>query len=235
MATLIDEMETEGGTRIVEIDDERGHLAEQALELIGESFAPEDRQPLNDIALEIAEKRLGLLTSYDFHLFAARTEDDRVMAISAGVYLQGVNSGFVTYLAVKPEHRARNLGRQMRAELLDALRADARRGGWQELDFVIGEVRHGSPWLARLLRERSAVAFPLHYYHPGILPGHDTGDWVLYRQPIGDFTDPLPAERVKQLLYAIWRRAYRVRYPLEHEGFKVMLAELDRRVASEAS
>ncbi len=235
MATLSDAMELEGGTRIVEIDDERGLLAEQALELIGESFAPADRQPLNDIALEIAEKRLGLLTSYDFHLFAARGEDERVIAVAAGVYLQGVNAGFVTYLAVKSEHRARNLGRQIRAELLDALRADARRGGWQELDWVIGEVRHGSPWLARLLRERSAIAFPLHYYHPGILPGHDTGDWVLYRQPVGDFSDPLPPDQVKQLLYAIWRRAYRVRYPLEHEGFQAMLRELDRGLASEAS
>jgi GNAT superfamily N-acetyltransferase len=218
------------GERIVEIEDERDPLAEQALALIGEAFPPHDRQPLSEIGMEIAEKRLALLTSYDFHLFTAVSERGDAMAVSAGVYLGGVNAGFVTYLAVRPEYRARQLGRRMRVRLVEAFREDARNLEWDDLAWVVGEVRLQNPWLRRLVRDQGAVPFDLAYYHPGVRPGGQTSEmWTLYRQPVGDAREELPAEQVKQLLFAIWRRAYRVRYPLEREGFLAMLAELEGR------
>ena len=216
-------------SRIVEVEDERDALARDALGLIREAFPPHERQPLEQIAMEVAEKRLGLLTSYDFHLFAAVSEAGRVDAISAGVYLGGVNAGFVTYLAVRPDARGRHLGRRMRVRLVEAFRQDARALEWDDLAWVVGEVRLENPWLRRLVRDRAAVPFDLTYYHPGVVPPAGADRWILYRQPVGDFREELPAVEVRQLLYAIWRRAYRVRWPLERDGFLAMLDQLEGR------
>lgn len=214
---------------IVEIHDEREPEAVAALRLLGESFPPQDRQPLEQIAMEVAEKRLGLLTAYDFHLFAANTGAGEVAGIATGLYLGGVNAGFVTYLAVNPQRRARFLGRRMRVALVEAFRRDALRDGWDELRWVLGEVRLDNPWLARLIRDRGAIPFDLQYYHPGVMPGQPDERWVIYRQPIGDPRIDIPVEEVRQVLYAVWRRAYRVRWPLEREGFRAMLSELEGR------
>ena len=214
---------------IVEVQDERGQEARSALRLLGESFPPQDRQPLEQVAMEIAEKRLGLLTSYDFHMFAATDAAGEVAAISTGVYLGGVNAGFVTYLAVNPKHRARQLGRAMRLRLVEAFRGDAERDGWDDLKWVLGEVRLENPWLKRLIRDRAAIPFDLRYYHPGMMPGQPDERWVIYRQPVGDRRLEIPVAEVRQLLYAVWRRAYRIRWPLEQQGFRAMLDELDGR------
>lgn len=213
------------GGEIVEVEDERSPLAREALGLIRDAFPPNERQPLDQIGMEVAEKRLGLLTSYDFHLFAALSETGGVMAVVAGVYLGGVNAGMVTYLAVRPEYRSKELGRRMRMTLVEAFRAAARRWEWNDLHWVVGEVRLDNPWLARLVRDRGAIPIDLAYYHPGVGPDSDER-WVLYRQPVGDARPEIPAQEVGQLVYAIWRRAYRVRWPLEHEGFAAMLEEL---------
>lgn len=214
--------------QVVRVEDERTPLAKGALSLIEEVFPPRDRQPIHQIAMEIAERRLGLLTSYDFHLFAAVDAEERVHGIAAGVYLGGVNAGFVTYVAVRPEARERQLGRRLRVRLVDTFRAGARQLEWEELAWVLGEVRQENPWLRRLIRDRAAIPFHLRYFHPGVdLDGPDT-EWVLYRQPVADHREELPADEVRRLLYAIWRRAYRVRWPLERAGFRAMLEELER-------
>jgi ribosomal protein S18 acetylase RimI-like enzyme len=215
--------------QVVRVEDERTQLAREALDLIGESFPPHDRQPLDQIAMEIAERRMGLLTSYDFHLFAAIDVEERVLGVSAGVYLGGVNAGFVTYLAVRPEARERQLGRRLRVRLVDAFRADARRMEWEELAWVVGEVRRQSPWLRRLVRERAAIPFDLRYFHPGVDAQRTDEQWIIYRQPVGDHREELPVSEVVQLLYAIWRRAYRVRWPLQQAGFTAMLEQLEGR------
>jgi ribosomal protein S18 acetylase RimI-like enzyme len=215
--------------QVVRVEDERSALALSALRLVEETFPVADRQPTAQIAMEIAERRLGLLTSYDFHLFAAVDADDEVLGVAAGVYLGGVNAGFVTYLAVRPEARQHQLGRRLRIRLIDAFRADARKLEWEELNWVVGEVRRQNPWLQRLVRERAAIPFDLRYYHPGLDASDPDEEWVLYRQPVGDAREELPAVEVRQLLYAIWRRAYRVRWPLERPGFRSMLQELEGR------
>ena len=215
--------------RIVEILDERAPLAREALGLIRDCFPLHERQPLDQMAMEIEEKRLGLLTSLDFHLFGAISESGRALAVSAGVYLGGINAGLVTYLAVRPGNRGLQLGRRLRVRLVEAFRADAHAGGHDDLKWVVGEVKLENPWLRRLVRERSAIPFDLGYLHPGIRPEEMAERWILYRQPVGDTREELPADEVRKLLYAIWRRAYRVRWPLERPGFRAMLAELDGR------
>lgn len=214
---------------VLEVTDERDALADAALDLIAQAFPRHERQPVSELRSEIAEKRMGLLAAYDFHLMTVAGERGDVMATAAGVYLEGINAGFITYLAVHPEHRRKRLGREVRAHLVEAFRADARRAEWEELSWVMGEVRVDSPWLRRLVRDRSIIAFDLTYYHPGMVPGEPGPQYVLYRQPIGDPRVEVPAQLVRRLLYSIYRRAYRVRYPLERDNFRAMLAELEGR------
>jgi hypothetical protein len=181
--------------QVVRVEDERTELAQGALDLIAASFPPHDRQPIDQIAMEIAERRIGLLTSYDFHLFAAVDADERVLGVSAGVYLGGVNAGFVTYLAVRPEAGSSSSGRRLRTRLVDAFRADAGKVEWEELAWVVGEVRRESPWLRRLVRDRSVIPFDLRYFHPGVDTEGPDEEWVLYRQPVGDRARSSPARR----------------------------------------
>ena len=214
-------------SRVVELGDERTPMAQQALELIAESFDPHERHSLSALRTELTEKRLGLLVPYDYHLLVMLGEQGEVVATIAGVYLAGLNAGFITYLAVRPELRGKRLGRQIRGGLVEIFREDARRNGREELAWVLGEVRTDSPWLRALVRGGQAIPFDLTYYHPGMEPGESPDRYVLYRQPVGDPRPELPAAEVRQIVYSIWRRAYRVGYPVYREAFRAMLAELE--------
>lgn len=217
------------GDRIVEVLDERTPLATAALEVIVESFPPQDRQSLHQLRTEIGEKRLGLLSDYDFFLFTAINAEGEAMGSVAGIYLDGINAGFVTYLAVRSRFRGRRLARRLRTALLEACRAAARGLGYGDLAWVVGEVQADNPWLRRLTETRGAIIFDLDYYHPGMLPGAAATRYILYRQPIADARPELPAELVRRILYSIYRRAYRVRYPLDHEAFRFMLQQVEGR------
>jgi hypothetical protein len=214
--------------RVVEVEDERDPLADRALGLIAELFPTHERQPISELRSEIEEKRLKLLMPFDFHLIAATTDHDEVIGVVAGAYLAGINAGFITYLGVREAGRDRGVAGRIRAALVDAFRADARRAGRNDLAWVLGEVRTEGHWLDALVRNRGAIPFDLVYYHPGMLL--ESGpSYALYREPIGDHRIELPAEEVRRVIYAVWRRGYRVRYPLERPTFQAMLAELASR------
>lgn len=218
-----------GDVRTVEILDEREPLSDAALALVQEMFDPCERQPLAELRSEIAERRLGMLSSYNFHLITALLDDDAEPAGTIiGLYLDGVNAGFITYLAVREQHRGRRIARVLRPHLIEVFRDDARRTGHDDLAFVLGEVRRDSPWLRRLVRTRGAIPFDLDYYHPGM--SLDSAEpYVLYRQPVGDTRRELPVALVRRILYAIYRRAYRSRYPLQRDVFRHMLEQLEGR------
>jgi GNAT superfamily N-acetyltransferase len=219
----------DGDRGIVPIADERDPLARKALGLIEEMFPPRDRQTLDEMLSEVAEDRMGLLAADGFHVLAALDDEGHPEGTVAGFYMHGVNAGFVTYLAVRREARGKKLARTLRRRLVEAFRADAREEGWDDLAWVVGEVRTRSPWLRRLIRYRGAVPLDLDYYHPGMDPDTTDEKYVLYLQPVTDDRRELPVDLVRQLLYAIYRHAYRVRYPLVRPGFQRMLAELEGR------
>ncbi|MCI0436810.1 MAG: GNAT family N-acetyltransferase [Gemmatimonadetes bacterium] len=216
------------GVVVVEIMDERTPLADRAVGLFEATFDRRDRHAVDELRAEIAEKRYGLLAPFNFHLLAARAGDDLIGAIM-GCYLAGVNAGFVDYLAVRPGDRGRGVGRILRPRLVDQFREDAREAGRDELAWVLGEVRLENPWLRRLVETRGAIPFDLAYFHPGMRPGVHSPPYVLYRQPFGDLRKELPNALVRRILYAVYRRAYRVRYPLQHEGFMAMIEALEGR------
>lgn len=215
--------------KIVEIRDERDPLAREALKLIVEMFLPSDRQSTSALLSEVAESRMELLEGDGFHLFTALSEEGIPMGTAIGVYLRAVNAGFILYIAVRPEYRSREAARTLRRELAMAFREDARRNGRGELAWVIGEIEAESAWLRRLVRERNVIPFDFTYYHPGMSPGSGDKEYILYRQPVGDTREEIPAQLVRQIIYDIFRRAYRVSYPLVHPGFAAMIAELEGR------
>lgn len=213
---------------IVEVDDERTTLADEAVALFEETFDRRDRHDTHELRLEIAEKRLELLPPFDFHLLVARAEH-HVHGAIMGCYLAGANAGFVNYLAVPASMRGMGIGRLLRPRLVELFQEDARRHSGQELAWVIGEVRSDNPWMRRLVRNRGAIPFDLRYFHPGMRPSGHSPPYVLYRQPFADPRVELPVAFVRRILYTVYRRAYRVRYPLDHDGFRDMLQQLEGR------
>jgi GNAT superfamily N-acetyltransferase len=213
--------------RIVEVTDERSGVAGAAFALIAETFARQDRHSLDELRAEVAEKRHELLKPFDYHLLAAVDRVERVVAVAVGVYLAGVNAGFVDYLVVREEARGEGLGQLLRDRLAEGFAANAEDAGYPHLAAILGEVRADNPWLLQLVRNGRAVPLHLTYYHPALPLGGER--YILYRQPVGDPRTEFPSAEVGQMLYAIYRRAYRVRYPLERETFRAMLEELSTR------
>ena len=212
--------------RVVAVDDERSPLAHAAFELIHEAMW--DVQPTSDLLSELEEKRLGLPSGGDYHLLVFQEPDGSVAATASGVYLEGVNVGFITYLAVREDVRGLRLGRELRDHLVEAFREEARRRTGGELAWTVGEVRRENRWLRTLVHEGRAVPFDLGYFHPW-MRRRSEGAYVLYREGAAVASPELPTQEVARLLYAIWRRAYRIRYPLQHDTFCYMLRQLEGR------
>jgi hypothetical protein len=206
--------------RVVSIQDEREPLAREALELIAHAIG--DVQPVDDLLTEIEERRRGMPTGGDYHLLAMVDGDGRPAAAAAGIYLESVNAGFITYLAVRADQRDRHLGRGLRAHLVESIRTEARRRRGEDPAWTVGEVRRGSPWLRTLVNAGAVIPFAFPYFHPW-MPRRAEGRYVLYREPMADARRELDAEEVVRLVYAIWRRAYRIRFPLQSETFCYMV------------
>lgn len=215
-----------GELHIEEVSDEREPFGQATLGLLRETFPRPERHSIADMEKEIQEKRLELLTLYDFHMLGARGSGGEVAAMGTGVYLAGVNAGLVMYLAVRPGWQGKRLGRRIRAELVSRFRENAVTAGWNELSCVLGEVRRDNPWIERLVSKGGVIPFDLDYYHPGMVPGETEESYVLYREPVADQRLEIPATELLQTLYAIFRRGYRVSYPMDKAGFRAMLDEI---------
>jgi hypothetical protein len=210
--------------RVVTVRDERDPLARPVLDLIVTSIG--DVQPVDDLLSELEEGRRGMPSGGRYHMVALLDAEDRPAAAAAGLYLEGVNAGFITYLAVREDQRGRLLGRGLRAHLVEEIRAEAHAARGVDLAWTVGEVRRQSPWLRTLVGAGEAIPIDFPYFHPW-MPLRSEGRYVLYREPIADPRRELPAQEVVRLVYAIWRRAYRIRFPLQSETFCHMLRSLE--------
>ena len=215
-----------GDVEVVRVTDERDPLALKAIAVI--RGAVWEVQPTDDLLSEVEESRRGLPTGGAYHLLAAVTRSGRVIGAVAGAYLAAVNAGYVAYLAVEEARRSARLGSLLRERLVEEFRADALRERAEELRWVVGEVRRENRWLRRLVRDGRAVPFDLSYFHPW-LPRSRERVYVLYRESIADARTTLPTAEVEALLYAIWRRAYRVSYPTQSDTFCYMMEQLEGR------
>jgi hypothetical protein len=173
----------------------------------------------------LRERAAGLWTDLDWHLFVAE-RDGKLLGAATGSYVGKVNVGLVGYVAVLREARGRSVGDRLRRGLRDAFVNDARRIHARPLEALVGEVHLDNPWLAHLVRERRALALDFPYFQPSLHRRADPVKLVLYVEPVGRSRASLPAEEVRQLVYTVWRRIYRIDRPLSHPSFRRMLRAL---------
>jgi ribosomal protein S18 acetylase RimI-like enzyme len=222
-------METTGlpEHRVVEVTDERGALARRAIALIQEAIW--DVHPTGFLLRELEETRRGIAQGGGYHLLAMLAPGDEApLAAAAGTYLQSVNAGFVSYLAVREDLRGRGLGGELREQLVETFRAQARREGGTELAYVLGEVERESAWLRRMVREGRVMPLDFPYFHPW-MSRRSEGYYALYREPLADPRPELPADEVARIIEAIWRRAYRIQGPLRRDTYQYMMQQLEGR------
>jgi len=212
---------------IESVSDHRSPLFSGALRLYNRVFPAEERIDRRYFAQILEEKRLGVLFPFNLHFLVARV-GDRVVGLSTGSFLALVNVGFVGYLAVAPGTTGARVGSRLRARLVREFRRDARAAGHGELFGVMGEVEAANPWLRHLARD-GALALDLDYRQPSLGEGQPHVPLVLYLEGVGRRLASVPTDRVRGLLYAIYRRIYRIRFPLRHPAMKHMLRQLAGR------
>ena len=99
---------------------------------------------------------------------------------------------------------------------------------YQHLAWMVGEVRRESRWLRTLVQNGRAIPFGLGYFHPW-MSRRSEGRYILYRETVADTRPELSRQEVANLLYAIWRRTYRIPYPLQSDTFCYMMDQLEGR------
>jgi hypothetical protein len=179
--------------------------------------------------LDTLEERVGgLWTDTAWHLFVAERGGE-VIGLCSGTYVGNVNIGVVGYLVSTAASRGSGIGTRLRNRLRRAFQQDAKRLIGKPLAGIIGEVSETNPWLARLSRDPHVLVLDVDYYQPRLHATDDPSPFVLYYESMGRVRRSMPAAELRRLLYAIWRRVYRVRRPLERPAFNAMLRSLDGR------
>jgi len=176
----------------------------------------------------LREARAGVWTDLRWHLLVA-VHGRTVVGMASGTYLGSLNVGMVGYLASSPRVRGRGLGPRLRARLRGCFERDARHIRGAPLAAIIGEVDRASPWLRRLVGAHRALALALPYEQPSLRPGDPPSPLVLYYQAMEAPRRWLSSAEVRRLLYAVWRRLYRIPQPLQRPAFRRMLRWLAAR------
>jgi hypothetical protein len=213
--------------RIREIRTEDDPAFGRAYRLLAKLFPAAERMPRRAWAEVMQERNAGVWTDQNWHLFVAEY-GRRIIGAASGAYLGNVNIGLVGYVAVTEGARTHGIGPRLRLALRLAFQRDALRLAGRPLEAMVGEVHGDNRWLRRLVHH-GAIALDVPYFQPSLRRGGDDVPLVLYYQPLRVPRRSLPAADVRRLLYAIWRRAYRVPKPLGHPAFRRMLRALEGR------
>jgi GNAT superfamily N-acetyltransferase len=202
-------------------------LFHASFDLYRRVFPKDEQMPKRYFYEHITEAKLGLARPFNFHYLVA-TRGDRVLGFGCCTYLALVNMGFIDYLAVDAGAKGKGVGTKLRARLVKELCQDARAAEHEDLVAVLGETREDSPWLRRLLRQ-GAFALDIDYLQPPLEDDKNPVELVLYVQPVAEPFDSLPSDEVRQVLYTLYRRLYRIPYPLQDPNFRYMLKQIKRR------
>ena len=215
-------------TSIREIVDPRDPALREAYALLARSFAREERVLLSSWTGSLREGAQGLLSDVAWHLLVAE-QGGHVVGIASGTYLGNVNVGVIGYLAISPLVRAGGLGTRLRRRLRTHFSRDAMRITKAPLDAIIGEVSPSNRWLRTLASREGVIVLDFPYFQPRLYEGDAASPFVLYYESLSRIRQRLPASELRRLLYAIWRRVYRVPRPLERPAFRAMMKALERR------
>ncbi len=219
--------------RVREIRSAKDPAFSGAHRLLRRIFPRSEMMPRRAWVQVLRERTQGLWTDLNWHLFVAE-QDGAVIGAASGSYLGNVNVGVIGYVAVDAAARAQGLGPRLRRALVRAFVRDARDVNGTDLRAVVGEVHADNPWLRVLVSRHHAIALDFPYYQPALHRTEKGVPLVMYYEPIGARRRSLPVGEVRQLLYTMWRRAYRVPSPLGNANFRRMLRALNgrRRIGS---
>jgi hypothetical protein len=216
------------GTRLREIVAPDDPALGPAYDLLTAAFDPEERVPISDWSASLSEKSHSLLADTAWHLVVA-TQNGSVVGLISGTYLGNVNVGVIGYLAITPAARAQGIGTRLRNRLRHLFDRDAVRISRRPLDAIIGEVSNSNRWIRTLARRPNVLVLDFPYFQPRLSEEHRQLQFHLYYESLQRTRRSLPAGELKKILYAIWRRVYRVPRPLHRAGFRTMLAALEGR------
>ncbi len=213
---------------IESLDDHREPGFNEALRLYHRVFPAKEKIERKYFIDLLREKRQGFLYPFNIH-FLIGWKHGRVVGLATGSYLSVVNMGFVGYLASDPRLTGERIGSRLRVRLVKEMRRDARATGQADLEAVMGEVELENPWLRYLVRSRGALALDLDYRQPALRHGTPSVPLVLYLEPVSGSVRRLSVRRVRSILYSIFRRVYRVRFPLRDPSLRRILRSLEGR------
>ena len=214
--------------RIREITDGRDPALKAAYALLTKSFRRHERVSLGEWRDSLDERADQLLTDTAWHLLVAE-EDGRVIGLNSGTFIGSLRLGVIGYLAIDPAARASGLGTRLRAHLRRKFERDAMRLTERPLEGILGEVSEHNPWLRSLARRANVLVLDFPYYQPSLAPEDAPSPFVLYLEQLGRVRQRIPVTELRRILYAVWRRGYRVSRPLERPAFRAMMRALESR------
>lgn len=199
-----------------------------AYTLLGKSFTREERVDRLDWNATLREGAEGLWSDYAWHLFIAES-GGKVVGLVTGCYLGNVNLGIIGYLAIAADHQAAGAGTRLRHRLRTAFERDARGLGKASLHGIVGEVSLDNPWLRALARRPQVIVLDVPYFQPSLRAEDAPSPFVLYFESLSGPRTFLAVAELRQILFAIWRRSYRIARPLQSPAFRAMLRALEGR------
>lgn len=216
------------GLKVREITDPGDTVVASAYALLRQTFPPGERVRLSEWRASLGERAGGVLSDIAWHLLVVEDKGE-VLGLASGTYVGSVNVGVVGYLAIASSARSHGLGSRLRSRLRRLFEFDAQRLSGKPLAGVIGEVSAENPWISTLARRPNVVLLDFPYHQPTLHPGDVPTPFVLYYESIGRVRQRLPVTEFKRILFAIWRRVYRVSRPLAQPAFRAMMRSLEGR------
>jgi len=201
----------------------------RAYRLLSRSFVDGERVDKREWLGSLREAADGLLSDLAWHLIVAEDPDGAVLGLVSGTYLGSINVGVIGYLATTPEARSRGLGSRLRTRLRAAFTKDAERIRGEPIDAIIGEVSSHNRWLRTLAGRPGVILLDFPYLQPKLRAGDAPSPFTLYYESLRRQRTRLPVTELRRILYAIWRRIYRIPRPLDRPGFRAMLRALEGR------
>lgn len=212
-----------------EVADANDPQLSEAYALLARTFHSSERVSLADWKATLEEKAGGVWTDLAWHLLIA-VRGRKVVGLATGTYFGSLNVGMVGYLAIDAGMRSGGLGSRLRQRLRRAFERDAHRLAGVPLAALLGEVSAENPWLRALARRPAVLVLNFPYFQPRLRPSDDPSPFYLYHEAITGPRRPyLAASELRRILYAIWRRGYRIARPLERPAFRLMMRALATR------
>jgi len=193
--------------------------------LLHRMFPRAELLPLRDWRYALAERAAGLWTDLGWHIIVAEL-DGRVHGVATANYVGNVNVGMIGYIGVDAKGRASGVGGDLRERMREILQRDALRMRSVPLRAIVGEIHAYNPWLRHLVRYSGALALDFPYRQPSIRSAEKAVPLVLYYQGLDRRRRSLRTEEIRRLIYAIWRRVYRIARPVSRRSFQQMLRSL---------